>query len=267
VAGQHDTTTDRVEVFDRETVPAGHRDELARLEADLAAAGERLAAERLSRLPATGRAAPGRAAARAAAARACDWAQVRPEWGLARNAAFVVGPRSLTEGLDLECRTFLHSYEADVDADGTALETILTAPMVVAEWINLQYFFSTVDPERLGAGTKTLHNVVGRIGVLQGPAGDLRVGLPWQGVMDGERPFHEPMRLLTVVQAPLERIDAIVARNTILQHLFGGGWVHLAARSAPAEPWRLLRRYLTWEPWRPAGCEGAIAAVAAGAPA
>ena len=189
-----------------------------------------------------------------AAARAHDWAEVRPEWGLARNTAFIVGPRSMTVGLDLGCRTFLHSYDtaADADADGTALETILTAPMVVAQWINAQYYFSTVDPEVFGAGDKTLHNPVGGIGVLVGGGGDLRAGLPRQSVLDGDDPYHEPMRLLTVVQAPLDRITAVVDRNDVLRHLFDGGWVTLAARSHPAAAWQLRGRDGTWAPWRPA---------------
>lgn len=190
-------------------------------EGDLARAGGRLAAERVRALPG-GR--DHRPAAHAAA-RAHDWTEVRPEWGLARNAAFVVGPRSMTVGLDLGCRAFLHSYDAAVDPPGTALETILTAPMVVAQWINAQYYFSTVDPDVFGAGDKTLHNPVVGVGVLLGGGGDLRAGLPRQSVLDGDDPYHEPMRLLTVVQAPLELIAAVVDRNDVLRHLFDGGWV------------------------------------------
>jgi hypothetical protein len=176
---------------------------------------------------------------------------VRPEWGLARNAAFVVGPRSLTAGLDLGCRTFLHSYDAGVDDDAAALETILTAPLVVAQWINAQYLFSTTDPDVLGSGDKVVHNVVAGIGVLQGAGGDLRLGLPRQACFAGALPHHEPLRLLAVVQAPLDRIDALVARNAILRHLFDGEWVGLAAREAPGAPWR-RRRDGRWEHWEPA---------------
>ena len=131
-------------------------------------------------------------AARHVAGRSLDWAQVYPEWGLAGNAAFVVAPREVTRGIDLQRRTFLHSYEADVDPDGSALETILTAPLVVAQWINCQYYFSTVAPEVFGAGTKTIHNVVGTAGVIAGHEGDLRLGLPWQSVATGQQLVHEP---------------------------------------------------------------------------
>lgn len=248
LAGEHDTTTDTVVIFDRHAVPPGLAGAVAALEGDLAIAGRRLAAERVRALPG-GRV---RRPAAHAAARAQDWAEVRPEWGLARNTAFIVGPRSITVGLDLGCRTFLHSYDTAIDPDGTALETILTAPMVVAQWINAQYYFSTVDPDVFGAGDKTLHNPVGGVGVLLGGGGDLRAGLPRQSVLDGDDPYHEPMRLLTVVQAPLERITAVVDRNDVLRHLFDGGWVTLAARAHPAAPWQLRRGDGTWAPWQPA---------------
>jgi hypothetical protein len=237
VAGRHDTTTDAVAVLDRHLVPATHAADLDRLERDLAAAGTANAAERLRRLPGASTDGGGAAVRR----RSADWAQVRPEWGLARNAAFVVGPRAMTAGLDLGGRAFLHSYDHRTDPDGSALETILTAPLVVAQWINAQYFFSTTDPDVLGAGDKVLHNVVGGIGVVQGAGGDLRIGLPRQACFAGEAPYHEPLRLLAVVQAPLERIETLVERNAILRHFFDGGWVGLAARGAAGDPWRRWR--------------------------
>ncbi|MEW6470847.1 MAG: DUF2309 domain-containing protein [Actinomycetota bacterium] len=228
-AAEHDTTTDVVTMLDAHLAPASHRPILARLATDLGVAGQRVAAERLARLPGTGRGDP----TRQARARAGDWAETRPEWGLARNAAFIAAPRALTRGVDLEGRVFLHSYDPAGDPDGTALETILTAPMVVAHWINAQYYFSTVDPDVYGAGDKALHNPVAGIGVIAGDGHDLRIGLPWQSVAGPDGPYHEPLRLLSVVQAPLERIDAVVARNPVLQHLFDGEWVHLVAVPDP----------------------------------
>lgn len=248
VAALHDTATDRVTVLDEHLVPASHRADLSRLTADLAAAGAELAAERCAVLPGgPARPDPTRAA-RHVANRSTDWAQVFPEWGLAGNAAFIVGPRTVTRGIDLQRRVFLHSYQADVDPDGSALETILTAPMVVAQWINCQYFFSTVAPELFGAGTKTIHNVVAGVGVLAGHGGDLQLGLPRQSLTDGQSFGHEPMRLLTVVEAPLERIDSIVERNPVLMHLFGNDWVALAAREGPGHDWQRWTR-AGWRRW------------------
>ncbi|ORB45671.1 DUF2309 domain-containing protein [Mycobacterium persicum] len=248
VAAQHDTATDLVTVLDQHLVPDSHLPDVRRLVADLQLAGAELAAERCSGLPGGPADPDPRRAARHVAQRSVDWAQVFPEWGLAGNAAFVVAPRALTRGIGLQRRVFLHSYEADVDAEGGALETILTAPMVVAQWINCQYYFSTVAPELFGAGTKTIHNVVGGVGVLAGHGGDLQLGLPRQSLTDGRSFGHEPMRLLTVVQAPLQRIDMVVERNPILQHLFGNDWVCLAAREGPNDDWQRWTRG-GWRRW------------------
>ncbi len=248
VAAQHDTAADRITLLDRHLIPAGYRSDLDRLDRDLRRAGSALAAERCAALPGAGRGLAPRRAARHVATRSSDWAQVYPEWGLAGNAAFIVAPRAVTRGIDLGRRTFLHSYEASVDTDGSALETILTAPLVVAQWINCQYYFSTVAPRVFGAGTKTIHNVVGTVGVISGHSGDLQLGLPWQSVSDGDRPLHEPMRLLAVVQAPLDRIDMIVERNPLLQQLFGNDWVALAAREDSGRPWQRWTR-AGWKSW------------------
>lgn len=253
LAAQHDTATDRVFVLDMHLVPGSHRGDVRRLQEDLARAGATLAAERCASLPGAPRRLSPEKAARHVTARSVDWGQVYPEWGLAGNAAFVAAPREITRGLDLGRRAFLHSYEADVDPDGTALETIMTAPLVVAQWINCQYYFSTVAPDAFGAGTKTIHNVVGNVGVIAGHVGDLRLGLPWQSVADGQRLLHEPQRLLAVVQAPLARIDAIVERNPILQELLGNDWIALAAREDTGQPWQRWTRG-GWRLWDESNC-------------
>ncbi|MFZ9017531.1 MAG: putative inorganic carbon transporter subunit DabA, partial [Ilumatobacteraceae bacterium] len=178
--------------------------------------------------------------------RGADWAEIRPEWGLAGAAAFVIAPRSSTSGLDLDGRAFLHEYDSSTDPDGAVLETIMTAPLIVAHWITSQYYFSTVDPEVFGAGDKLIHNPVGRIGVVSGDGGDLRVGLPLQSThVDGRR-HHQPLRLLAVVQADLETIERIIARHRILQNLVTGSWIRLAARSLPHEPWSIRTAAGTW---------------------
>ena len=158
-------------------------------------------------------------------ARASDWSQVRPEWGLAGCRAFVAAPRSVTAGADLGGRAFLHSYDRHLDADDAVLRTILTAPVIVASWISLQYFASTVDNEHFGSGDKTLHNVVGRLGVLEGNGGDLRTGMPWQSVHDGERLQHEPLRLQVLVAAPPEAIAEVIAGHDHLRELCDNGWI------------------------------------------
>jgi hypothetical protein len=165
---------------------------------------------------------------RALRQRADDWAQTRPEWGLANNAAFVIAPRGRTLGVDLQGRCFLHDYDPGRDADGRLLEQIMTAPMIVANWINMQYYASTVDNKRFGSGNKTLHNVVGgRIGVFEGNGGDLRIGLPWQSLNDGERWLHTPLRLTVVVEASRESIDKVIAGHETVRQLVHNRWLYL----------------------------------------
>lgn len=251
IAGEHDTATDEVMLLDPHLVPDDHRDDLADLATRVDLAGRSLVVERSASLPGTNR---GSRVVRSVRSRSVDWAQVMPEWGLAGNAAFIVGPRTMTAGVDLGRRVFLHSYDADADADteGDALETVLTAPMVVAQWINCQYYFSSVAPEVFGAGTKTVHNVTGGgVGVVAGPGGDLLLGLPWQSVGWGDRLVHEPLRLLTVIEAPLERIDAVVDRNQILRQLFGNGWVAVVARQDRESRWMARTRAGRWTAWAP----------------
>lgn len=156
-----------------------------------------------------------------------DPAMTRPEWGLANNAAFIVAPRSFTAGLDLEGRTFLHSYDWQGDTSGDVLKAILTAPMVVAQWINAQYFFSSVDNAVLGSGDKVTQNVVG-CGVMQGDLSDLLLGLPWQSVRNAEGALmHAPLRLQVVVRAPRSRVDGVLEAATQVAGLFDRGWIGL----------------------------------------
>jgi uncharacterized protein YbcC (UPF0753/DUF2309 family) len=165
---------------------------------------------------------------RAVRERANDWAQTRPEWGLANNAAFIVAPRSATRGIDLEGRSFLHDYDARSDPGGERLEQIMTAPMVVTHWINMQYFASTVDNQRFGSGNKTLHNITGgRLGVFEGNGGDLRIGLPWQSVHDGEHWRHTPLRLTVVIQAPRQLIEGVIAKHQTVRQLVENRWLYL----------------------------------------
>ena len=229
LAGQHDTTTDRVELFDLEEIPHTHLKDLLRLVRDLEEAGRRNSRERCRRFPEIAADLTRSRAARETLRRSGDWSQVRPEWGLSGNSAFLIGRRELSRGVDLDGRVFLHSYDYQGDATGRLLEIVMTGPQVVGQWINMEHYFSTVDPEVYGSGSKIYHNVVGRLGVMAGPQSDLRTGLARQTVLDGERPYHEPMRMLTIVEAPIERITQIIRRHRPLQHLYHSEWVRLVA--------------------------------------
>jgi hypothetical protein len=171
---------------------------------------------------------------------------LRPEWGLAGCAAFVAAPRGASAGADLGGRAFLHSYDWRADAGFGTLELILTAPVVVASWISLQYYGSTVAPTAFGGGNKLIHNVVGGIGVVQGNGGILRPGLPWQTIHDGEQAAHEPLRLSVMIEAPRDAIADILARHPDVRALFDNGWLHLftledgavSARYLPGMEWQ-----------------------------
>lgn len=227
VAGQLDTTTDRVDLFDLEDVPPTHRRDLSRLKENLREAGRLASQERYSRLPDGAARAPLSRVSNLVETRSADWSQVLPEWGLSGNAAFIVGPRRLTRGLNLSGRVFMHSYDWRQDPSGRWLEVILTGPQLVCEWISLEHYFSTVDNGVYGSGSKAYHNVVGRLGVMSGPWSDLRTGLARESVIRGTVAFHEPMRLLTVVAAPRERLDDLMARHQLLRHYYFNDWVHL----------------------------------------
>lgn len=251
MAGQIDTATDEVQLSDLEDVPPTHRKDLARLLEDLKEAGQLTSQERCASFPeVTSALLPHRAASRVRR-RSADWSQVRPEWGLSGNAAFIIGRRGLTRGIDLEGRVFLHSYDYREDPTGRLLEILMTAPQVVTQWINMEHYFSTVDNDVYGSGSKIYHNVVGRIGVMSGAQSDLRIGLAWQTVMKGDVPYHEPLRLLTLVEAPRERIEQLIKRHEILKRYYHNHWVHLVAfereetalyRYCPDGTWVLLNR-------------------------
>ena len=223
----HDTTTDEVTLLDPRHLPAARQAERARVEAALEQAAERARLERYPTLEADPR--PDAETARAAARRrAHDWARIRPEWGLTGNAAFIAAPRWRTAGRDLEGRAFLHDYDWHRDPEERVLELIMTAPLMVAAWINLQYYGSTVDPRFLGAGNKVLHNVVGGcVGVLEGNGGDLRVGLARQSLHDGKEWVHEPLRLSAFIEAPAESLDRVLAGADDIGGLVERGWLHL----------------------------------------
>ena len=221
----HDTTTDDIRIFDLNAVPMSHAVDLAQLHDTMARASSLTRLERSARLGI----ANGSKTERCVLARSRDWAQVRPEWGLARNAAFIAAPRNRTRGLDLEGRVFLHEYVWQEDEGFAVLELIMTAPMIVASWINLQYYGSVVNNKVFGCGNKVLHNVTGTIGVLEGNAGDLKVGLPLQSVHDGSRFVHEPIRLNVFIEAPLKAIEDVITKHDMVRHLADNCWIHLFA--------------------------------------
>lgn len=227
VAALHNTATDEVEGFDLDLLPAHARARWERLQAALAHACDQVRRERAPKLGLDARAGHD-SLLKQLRQRANDGAQTRPEWGLAGNAAFLIAPRRRSLGAVLNGRCFLHDYDPAGDPEGSLLEQLMTAPMLVAHWINWQYHASTCDPERFGAGNKLLHNVVGgTIGVFEGNGGDLRIGLSRQSLHDGLRWMHEPLRLTVVIDAPREAIERVIARHAVVSQLLDNAWLHL----------------------------------------
>ena len=219
VPALHDTTTDALSVLDATVLPEKIQQWLHH--ATIATRKERAKDFQLSTLDE----AP---LSKALRKRSQDWAQLRPEWGLANNAAIIVAPRARTRHCNLDGRTFLHDYDWRHDADISLLEQIMTAPVVVAHWINAQYNLSTCDNRIFGSGNKVLHNVVGgHIGVFEGNGGDLRIGLPMQSLHDGVRWMHTPLRLSVFVDCPDTYLQHVYDRQAVVRSLIDQQWIHV----------------------------------------
>jgi uncharacterized protein YbcC (UPF0753/DUF2309 family) len=245
--GLHNTTTDRVKFYDLEELPDSHREDLHELNKNLEKAGANQALERCHRIPnAPTEISPEQAFAHVDE-RSCDWANTRPEWGLAGNGAFLIGKRKLTKGLDLGGRVFLHSYDPIADPEGAILEKIMTAPLIVGEWINTGYYFSAVDPWAYGSGSKVLHNVVGGVGMMLGSQSDLQMGFPLQTVNNGDTHYHEPMRLLAIIEHVPSVISSIIQKHSILQQLFHNQWLNLVALDPHTFEFHRYNPDETWE--------------------
>jgi len=245
LAALHDTVTDAVTLYADDQPSAPHQADISQAKLWLESAGLIARGERALRLP-------NAAGAGSLTRRGRDWAELRPEWGLAGCKAFIAAPRRRTAGKTLEGSAFLHDYDWRIDKDFRVLELILTAPVVVASWISLQYYGSTVAPAVFGGGNKLLHNVIGGIGVVEGNGGPMRAGLPWQSVHDGERYVHEPLRLTVCIEAPREPMTEILKRHEGVRALFDNRWLYLFALD---ETGRMAWRYagdLQWTAMRAA---------------
>ncbi len=227
VAALHNTTTDDIEGFDLDMLTPAARARWDKVQEIFAHVSDQVRRERAPQLQLDPRSSYADLLG-AFRRRANDGAQTRPEWGLAGNAAFIIAPRYRSRGLMLGGRCFLHDYDASQDSDGGVLELLMTAPMLVTHWINWQYHASTCDPLHMGSGNKVLHNVVGgHIGVFEGNGGDLRIGMPYQSLNNGQRWVHEPLRLTVIIDAPQKAIEAVISRHVVVRQLLDNGWLHL----------------------------------------
>lgn len=227
----HDTAQDSIDVFDRDRVPPTHAADLERALHALDVARARNAHERCRRFASVPSWLPPALALAHVEGRASDLAQPRPEYGHSTNAVAVIGRRERTRGLFLDRRAFLVSYDPTRDdPERSVLARILAAVVPVGVGINLEYWFSRVDPVGYGCGTKLPHNLVSMLGVMDGHQSDLRTGLTWQMVE-----IHEPVRLLVIIEAPPEDLLRLVAASPSLERLVRNRWIRVASLD-PSSP-------------------------------
>jgi uncharacterized protein YbcC (UPF0753/DUF2309 family) len=244
VAAEHNTGDEGIEWYDLDSVPEAFQPALDALLRQVNEACRAHAAERCRRLASAPLHPTPWKARQHMIGRANDISQARPELGHAANAAAFIGRRAMSRGLFLDRRVFLISYDPTTDADGAIVEGILLAAGPVGAGIALEYYFSTVDNERFGCGSKITHNITGLFGVMEGADSDLRTGLPWQMVE-----IHEPMRLLVVVEQTPEMLSAVVERQPALQELIGNEWIVLASKNPLTVALHLYCPRRGWLPW------------------
>jgi uncharacterized protein YbcC (UPF0753/DUF2309 family) len=231
VGAYHNSCDDALELCDQDLIQGTHGEDVHAARRVLAEACQRNAHERCRRFETAPLDLSPEAAQRHVEARAEDLAQTRPECGHATNAVCVVGRRERTRGLFLDRRVFLVSYDPTTDdATSTVLTRILQAVTPVCVGINLEYYFSRVDPTGYGCGTKLPHNITALLGVMDGHASDLRTGLPWQMVE-----IHEPVRLLMIVESSPHVLQDILQRNDALRRLCDHQWMQLATLSPQSD--------------------------------
>jgi uncharacterized protein YbcC (UPF0753/DUF2309 family) len=223
----HDTTRDEMQYYDLDAVPVLHQSLLGELRQAFEAALALNAKERCRRFANVSPKIDPRDAILAVRRRSVSIFEPRPELNHATNAACIVGRRRLSKGLSLNRRCFLNSYDPTLDPTGEILASLLTAVVPVCGGINMEYYFSRIDPLRYGAGSKLPHNIQGLIGVINGTEGDLLTGLPTQMTE-----VHDPLRLLFLVeQTPSTALKAARANPEVFPWI-ANGWI----------------QYLCWDP-------------------
>jgi uncharacterized protein YbcC (UPF0753/DUF2309 family) len=223
IGGYHDTCNAEIVLLELDRLPESHRAEFATLRAAFDTARARDAEERARRFEAASSHGGPAQALRHVQDRADQLGEPRPEYGHATNAVCIVGRRELTRGLFLDRRAFLVSYDAAQDPQDASLAGLLGAVIPVCAGISLEYYFSYVDNERYGCGTKLPHNITGLVGVMNGSGSDLRTGLPWQMVE-----VHEPVRILFVLETTPQRLMKVIAANPELTEFQENRWIRLA---------------------------------------
>ncbi len=244
IGAEHNTCSEAISWFDLNEVPQHHEAALIQLQKSLDHAQHMSAHERCRRLASAPRRPTPKQALKHIEERAADFSQARPELGHATNAAAIIGRRAISQGIFMDRRVFLISYDPTQDEDGHVLEGILLAVGPVGAGINLEYYFSTVNNEQYGCGTKVPHNITGLFAVMEGTQSDLRTGLPKQMIE-----IHEAMRLQLIVEAKPEILEDIYARQASLRELIAGAWVHLTVKDPDSDALFYFNPDFGFEPW------------------
>lgn len=223
IGGYHDTCNDDIDLFDTDLVPESHQKDLEQIRATLDAARAANAHERSRRFESADPKADIATALRHVEERSEHIAEPRPECGHGTNSITYVGRRATVRGLFLDRRAFLTSYDPTQDPNDDNLTALLAAVGLVCGGINLEYYFSYVDNEGYGSGTKLPHNVTSLIGVMNGHSSDLRTGLPSQMIE-----IHEPVRSLFIIETTPSRLKNALSRLPMATELVQNQWVRTA---------------------------------------
>lgn len=223
VGGYHDTCSEDIHFFDMDLLPETHLGDLVRVHQSLDKARMLNAHERVRRFAAAGHDITPKLGLRHVQERAEHIGEPRPEYGHCTNAVAFVGRREITKGLFMDRRAFLVSYDATKDPDNEALALAVGSSIPVCYNISLDYYFSAVDNDAYGSGTKLPHNITGLVGVMNGYQGDLRIGLPMQAVE-----IHEPVRILFVIETTPERLMNVIKADDELNQIVCNKWIRLA---------------------------------------
>ena len=244
LCGEHDTCNEKVVWDDTDLIPLSLQENFKKLKNEMQQAGAYSAHERCRKFASAPRKPTLSSAIKHIAARSVDYSQARPELGHATIAVGFVGRRYLSQGLFMDRRCFLISYDANVDPEGIFLERLLLSAGPVGAGISLEYYFSAVNNEKYGSGSKIVHNLSGLLGVMEGANSDLRTGLPQQMIE-----VHEPMRLQLMVEATTETLTNIYMRQASIQELVGNGWILLSAKDPNSEMIHTFDPVRGWEVW------------------
>lgn len=224
VGAFHDTAKDLLSFFDTSVLHPFHQGLLEEFKNKAYFALKRNAKERSRRFETVPLSVTPQKAHHEVQHRAISWLEPRPELNHATNSLCIVGRRYLTQNLFLDRRSFLQSYNPELDDDGSILKGILSAVVPVCAGINLEYLFSRVDNEVYGSGSKLPHNVASLIGVMNGVDSDLRTGLPKQMIE-----IHDPIRCLFIVEKNPDQLHSLLKNNPLILDWFEKRWAFLVA--------------------------------------